>query len=1254
MTYGIGSAPWRACMLVLRHTVGACLLFSLVATSALPAVAQDAAPADTDAVQDVVVGDGTAASCDGNALEAAVKAGGTVTFACGVEPVTILANTMVIDGVNTVVNGGGLVTISGEERRQIFIVNANAGLTLRDITLSGGLWGGGGGAIDNSGALLIQRSTLKDNTAETGGNGGAILNRGGTLTIEQSTLQSNTASGDGSGNGGAIAVEAGTVTIRQSTFNGNLATGSGGAFYLEGGDFSLENSTMSANVANAVGGGIQSDIPAGGGSVALVHNTFYLNSDDGAAGNIGAGDNGAPINLRNSILYVTGSPKNCYVGQGTQVVSGDYNLANDDSCGLSGQNDVQNVPDPKLGDLVNNGGPTYTHLPLVRSAAVDTIPAASCPLPVDQRGFPRPQGTMCDKGAVEEVPTQMPPLPINQPGVQPFYLGKLFVRNINLPIFTLNPNIVAQRLEVTQGIQAAAGTGVTLVARKRTYVRFHVRKDLGSGDPVVGARLWRIVGGQRVGDPILPSGAIGFARFIPFRLGGSSFISDPYITVRSSPNRNTLNDSFYFRLPDAWTTAGNLTIEAEVNPTFLANSFVESDHSDNILRTTVTFNTTPTMVLRLYAVSYKKDGVVYTPTDQQLREAEDWLRRAYPIARLVVKRDALDMTGLGFEPDCTRVNGRLVWASIFLRWGGIDPQPTRYYGMVSDGGSSARFMRGCADNIPSFVASGPTGDPDTVASIAAWDKNNDGSSYGDWYMGHELGHTWGRFHVNCAGTEVGPDAAFPLQNGTIGRLNNADAFWGFDVSLKGPVVYPPTWTEIMSYCPNQWISNYTYEAIRNRLVSENSAAEVQGAALTAPADYLILEGSISPDQSTATIRQAYRLTAPVLLPAPTPGGWDIRLLDSGSNVLATYPFTPRIDTDDPSEQNDALIMEQVPWVDSTRRIEVRHGATVLATRLVSENQPSVTVTAPAGGDTVGAGGLTVSWSASDPDGDTLSATVLYSRDGGANYKPLRLHIPGTSINIPASELGYTTQGKIRVIVSDGVLTGQDDSEGVFTAPNQPPAVQILTPAANTTVAYGPALNLSGAASDLEDANLPDSAFRWSSSLDGPLGFGRDLDGVLESVGQHTITLEVVDANGGAGKATRVVTVNPDTSVTAASLNAVPTSTAATLPLGGESSESISLRNPSGAVLAWQASSNAPWLTLDTPQGQTPADPTLRIHTTGLGVGMHVGIITINTTGIQVEAGAADAQAPEGELATQQVRVYLTVTGNTTLLPIVNK
>src|SRR5207253_648247 len=57
---------------------------------------------------------------------------------------------------------------------------------------------------------------------------------------------------------------------------------------------------------------------------------------------------------------------------------------------------------------------------------------------------------------------------------------------------------------------------------------------------------------------------------------------------------------------------------------------------------------------------------------------------------------------------------------------------SHYYGMVED---TAGFMRGCGE-LPGFVASGPNGSGDF-----GWDKDG---SYGDWYGGHELGHTYDR------------------------------------------------------------------------------------------------------------------------------------------------------------------------------------------------------------------------------------------------------------------------------------------------------------------------------------------------------------------------------------------------------------------------------------------------------------------------------------------------------------------------------
>lgn len=1233
--------------------------------------------------EDVVVGDGTAASCDGNALEAAVAMGGVITFNCGGEH-TILANTMVIEAGNHVtLDGGGLITVSGEDLRQIFIVNAGANLTLNNIVLSNGAWPGRGGAMVVYGQAELNNSTVRNSQSPclvcdgSDGIGGAIaVEAGGALTVVNSWILNNQA-GD---SGGGVALWGGVATLRNSRLEGNSAGNAGGAIWtnvgasltlidssvvnnvagnadqgrggglynqgdaaisrstfsanrayrggglaLAGGNTVLENVTVSGNSAGSSSAGILSSVALGEGSVKLVHVTLYGNLYLDSNANLAVDIASEAPQLQNTIIQGVIDGQNCYLG--VNPVSLGYNQSSDASCGLTEATDIQNA-NVALAPLADNGGATQTHLATTGSSVVDAIPADLCTVVVDQRNLPRPQGPKCDAGAVEGVPTTPPPLPANQP----YYLGKIFVRPIDLPIFTIKPNIAATQLEITQGIQEADGLGVTLVAGKRTYVRLHVRKTSGSADPVVGARLWRIVGGQRVGDPILPSTRPNLFRFVPYLLGGNRYIVDPTVTVRASPDRNALSDSFFFRLPDSWTTAGTLTIEAEVNPTFLPNAVDEATRTDNILRTSFTFENTPTMVLRLFSVRYRNNGTIYAPTETQLREVEDWLRRAYPIARLIVKRDTEDMTNLNRIPTCDEVNGRLFWDNLFLKWAGIDPTPTRYFGLVADASSSV-WMRGCAADIPSFIASGPTGDPNNH-SFSVWDKDNDGESYGDWYTGHELAHTWGRSHVACRGDEGGPDTNYPMgENGSIGRLNSQNQYWGFDVYLRGPIVYPPTWKDVMTYCNNQWISAYTYEGIRSRLVSENAAAVQSGSSAAPLADYLVVQGAVTPAGPSATLDEIYRLTAPSLLASSAPGIYAIRLLGAGGAILANYPFTPRVDTEAPDDQTKPLLfVEQVLFVAGTQKIQVVSGNAVLAERSVSVNAPTVTVTAPAGGETVGAAGLTVRWRADDLDNDPLVATVLYSRDGGATYAPLRLHLSASEVVIPAAELGGATQGKVRVIVSDGVNTTQAESAGFFSVPNQPPLVEIIAPEADTTFGYGQLMPLAGSAVDQEDATLPDAAYQWYSDVDGYLGAGPTLDADLETIGDHTIRLYVTDADGATGVAQRTIHLSNDVMIPAAAMIASPIATNFVATAGSTTvqTQTVSLRNPQESALTWQATSDASWLSMTRINGVTPADVELRVDPAGLTAGDYVGVVTINSSG------------PGGALPPQQVRVSLTV------------
>lgn len=86
----------------------------------------------------------------------------------------------------------------------------------------------------------------------------------------------------------------------------------------------------------------------------------------------------------------------------------------------------------KLGPLQDNGGPTETHALGGGSVAINVIPEADCldsegeSLVADQRGEPRPGGTMCDVGAFELNPCGIDQPDPWQPGEERLAVGRFY------------------------------------------------------------------------------------------------------------------------------------------------------------------------------------------------------------------------------------------------------------------------------------------------------------------------------------------------------------------------------------------------------------------------------------------------------------------------------------------------------------------------------------------------------------------------------------------------------------------------------------------------------------------------------------------------------------------------------------------------------------------------------------------------------------------------------------------------------------
>jgi hypothetical protein len=278
-----------------------------------------------------VIGSGTPASCTSSAVVRAVAAGGIITFNCGSKPVTIVmtATANVIKTRHRVVlDGGGLVTLSGAGKRRILFSDTCAGtwstddcvnqpypqVVVQNITFEDGYngthqatcianapqcWYGG---VDGGGAIYAEGGQFKavnsrfiDNRCYTYGPdlGGGAIRALAQYKNRPVYITSDTFRGGRCSNGGALSSISVQWDVLNSLFTGNKAIGwganpaasgtpgggSGGAIYLDGTDDNvlITGTVMHNNTAREGGGAIFDVVDSGWGSLTLNHS--HLRAD---------------------------------------------------------------------------------------------------------------------------------------------------------------------------------------------------------------------------------------------------------------------------------------------------------------------------------------------------------------------------------------------------------------------------------------------------------------------------------------------------------------------------------------------------------------------------------------------------------------------------------------------------------------------------------------------------------------------------------------------------------------------------------------------------------------------------------------------------------------------------------------------------------------------------------------------------------------------------------------------------------------
>ena len=250
------------------------------------------------------------------------------------------------------------LTISGNDTSRVFNIDADSTAMLESLTITGGnALGAEGGAINNSGDLMLTRSAVFGNTADTGG--GIYTSGDGSFILINSTLVENSAA-----NGGGIYIGLSTDAFLQyCTITDNDASGNGGGLLINDGAsrLTIDNTIVAENMASGTG----SDIQKTAGTV---------------------------------------------LPTGTNLI-GDNSTVDTEFPAGSLNGTAANPLDPVLAPFGPYGGPTPTRPPFVYSPIIDPAGGKLASLqPTDQRGFDRTVdgdlivGQIVDIGAVEGAP----------------------------------------------------------------------------------------------------------------------------------------------------------------------------------------------------------------------------------------------------------------------------------------------------------------------------------------------------------------------------------------------------------------------------------------------------------------------------------------------------------------------------------------------------------------------------------------------------------------------------------------------------------------------------------------------------------------------------------------------------------------------------------------------------------------------------------------------------------------------------------